>query len=195
MAARGMLREAITRRIPIQPKRPEQNGAVSMPFRVQVTNGLHPIIKNSSEVRGVESEVRPCTLLRARSRQAGKPPENTGTSISTPGSMLLLAFATAAAPDAITPRCYLDPVYANDTIRLISNVTFGSSFNNKTGLQQTLQLDAYLPPVDDKRTKIPVIVVVHGESMRRTTHHALCTTRATRHAPRATHQASRTTHH
>ena len=52
-----------------------------------------------------------------------------------------LAFAAASA--AASTRCYFDPVYQNASIRLISNVTFGSAFNNKTGEQQTLQLDGW----------------------------------------------------
>jgi len=72
--------------------------------------------------------------------------------------MLAVALAVAAAQ----PRCYLDSVWSNSSLRVLSNIPYGSSFNNKTGTQQQLLLDAYLPPASDTRTKIPVLVFVHG---------------------------------
>mgnify|MGYP002633700714 CR=1 FL=1 len=72
------------------------------------------------------------------------------------------AIIQALLATAAMPQCYLDPSWPSSSIRVLSNITFGSSFNNKTGMQETLQLDAYLPPESDVRTAVPVAVVVHG---------------------------------
>jgi len=88
---------------------------------------------------------------------------STKSSVS-PASKLYLAStgSTAASHGAAAPRCYLDPVLPTSSLTVLRDVVFGSSFNNKTGVQQTLLLDAYLPPASDNRTKRPVLVFVHG---------------------------------
>ena len=63
-----------------------------------------------------------------------------------------------------TPTCFMDPVWADDEIRVTSNIPYGSAFNNMTQSTETLFLDAYLPPESDKRTERPTLVFVHGGS-------------------------------
>jgi len=73
-----------------------------------------------------------------------------------------LVLAMAATANAVPPQCYLDPLWNASSLRVLSDIVFGSSFNNKTGVQQELLLDAYLPPESDNLSKSPVAVLVHG---------------------------------
>ena len=74
---------------------------------------------------------------------------------------MLALFSMSIGANAAA-RCYLDPVWSESALRLLPNIAYGSAFNNKTGEQQELLLDAYFPPTSDNRTKKPVLVFVHG---------------------------------
>jgi hypothetical protein len=74
----------------------------------------------------------------------------------------LILVAASAAPSYLAPSCYLDPIWSNSSITIVSNITYGSAYNNMTREQETLLLDAYLPPSEDNRTARPVAIVVHG---------------------------------
>lgn len=72
----------------------------------------------------------------------------------------MLVLAATATVGAV--QCYLDPLWPASSLSVVTDIAFGSAFNNKTGAQQELLLDAYLPPDSDNRTKRPVAVMVHG---------------------------------
>ena len=59
-------------------------------------------------------------------------------------------------------RCFIDPVYTSKEIQTINDIKYGTAFNDMTGQDQDLMLDAYLPPDTDTRTARPAIVFMHG---------------------------------
>jgi len=63
---------------------------------------------------------------------------------------------------AVSAECFKDFVWDEDEIAVYRDVKFGSSFNNETGKEMDLLLDAYLPPDTDKRSLRPAAVLVHG---------------------------------
>jgi hypothetical protein len=89
------------------------------------------------------------------------PPSHPPLSIMSLVTTLILV-AASAAPSYLAPSCYLDPIWSNSSITIVSNITYGSAYNNMTREQETLLLDAYLPPSEDNRTARPVAIVVHG---------------------------------
>jgi acetyl esterase/lipase len=90
--------------------------------------------------------------------------------------MLLLAVlaaagaASGAASDGAAAEseawpCYVQPRYARSQIQVIGNVTYGAAFNKLTKQQQTLTLDAYLPPAPAAAAPpMPAVVLIHGGS-------------------------------
>ena len=59
-------------------------------------------------------------------------------------------------------RCFIDPVFSDDSILTTNNIQYGSAYNDKTEQQQDLILDAYFPPDSDTRDKRPAVVYMHG---------------------------------
>ena len=47
------------------------------------------------------------------------------------------------------PRCFIDKVFASDSIQEKKNIQYGSNFNPSTWSNENLMLDAYLPPESD----------------------------------------------
>lgn len=78
--------------------------------------------------------------------------------------MLAALLAAVASSPVGAPRCFIDPLWANSSIRVVEDIAYGAAFNNATHRDQVLLLDAYLPPSPDNRTSVPVAVVVHGGS-------------------------------
>jgi len=63
---------------------------------------------------------------------------------------------------AVSAECFKDFVWNEDEITVQRNIKYGSAFNNETGEEVDLLLDAYLPPDSDKRALRPAAVLVHG---------------------------------
>jgi len=58
----------------------------------------------------------------------------------------------------------VDPAWSSSDIQIVRDVAFGSAFNFVTGKNETLLLDAYMPPAGDSRKTRPAAVLVHGGS-------------------------------
>jgi acetyl esterase/lipase len=56
----------------------------------------------------------------------------------------------------------VDPAWSSADIQIVRDVAFGSSYNRHTQQNETLLLDAYMPPEGDMRKLRPVAVLVHG---------------------------------
>ena len=64
--------------------------------------------------------------------------------------------------DGSGARCFIDPVFKSNKLRILKDIQFGSNYNPKTEQQEDLLLDAYFPPDSDTRDKRPAVVWMHG---------------------------------
>ena len=76
---------------------------------------------------------------------------------------VLLAVAAAATP---TPhRCFVDPVWSASELYHDFDHQYGEAYNSQTNQTQKLLMDFYAPPPSqDRRSKRPTVVLVHGGS-------------------------------
>jgi acetyl esterase/lipase len=56
----------------------------------------------------------------------------------------------------------MEPSYDASEVNITSDMVYGNAFNSKTGKNETLMLDMYMPPAIDNRTKRPATVYIHG---------------------------------
>ena len=78
-------------------------------------------------------------------------------------AVLLAVAAAAAAP---TPhRCFVDPVWSASELYHDFDHQYGEAYNSQTNQTQKLLMDFYAPPPSqDRRSKRPTVVLVHGGS-------------------------------